>query len=249
MTVSWTAPRLFPDDLLREKEALQPQVRESIEQDAYGYRPIPWYPSLRRRLCRLSEDSNSNNNNNNNSSNSNSDNADNESEQPEEVINGRTPDEWRRIVHDYIATIPAALPFSISNRYTTTYSKKSDGASPVNRASYDHAMQICPDIVARETDVWKFLLCEHFDVQKAAHRLMRYWTMRESIFGLDRAFLPMDLSGDGTLTRDDVASFSRFGTMMLPHDELGRVVIYGQRSAYNGLSNNSADFMVRAMDV
>jgi hypothetical protein len=197
MTVSLTAPRLTPEDLLRERQGLSDEERTCIDQDAYGIRAIPWYRYTPAELA-----------------------------------------EYVKQVQDYCLH-GDSNDNNLSVLGTATVKENNE------RASYLRAMQLCPDLVATETDPLRFLRCERFDVRKASSRLLRYWTMREKIFG-ERAFRRMDLSGEGVLTHDDVASFERFGTFLLPHDDLGRLIVYGHRPAYSGL--NSADFMVSTSD-
>jgi hypothetical protein len=63
------------------------------------------------------------------------------------------------------------------------------------------------------------------DALAAARRLANYWKKRKEIFQ-ERAFLPIDLSGNGALTLDDVRILKTGYTVNLPRDNKGRSVIY-----------------------
>eukprot|EP00977_Amphora_coffeiformis_P014428 scaffold4042_cov165-Amphora_coffeaeformis.AAC.8 len=72
---------------------------------------------------------------------------------------------------------------------------------------YCEALSLNPLRVHVETPSLDFLRTEDFDVVKAARRLALYWKLRKLIFGADRWMRPMDQSGSGTLTAEQVAFF------------------------------------------
>lgn len=63
------------------------------------------------------------------------------------------------------------------------------------------------------------------DSLAAARRLANYWKQRKEIFK-ERAFLPIDLSGNGGLTLEDVQHLRTGFCVNLPPDEQGRSVLY-----------------------
>lgn len=64
-----------------------------------------------------------------------------------------------------------------------------------DKIDYLIAVQRVPELVDTESDPAKFLRCEEFSAIHAARRLVRYWKIRCEVFGQERAFLPMTLSG------------------------------------------------------
>jgi len=97
-----------------------------------------------------------------------------------------------------------------------------------DQTGYQMAMIRCPELLNTETDPKLFLRCEEYSAEKAAQRMVHYWNMRVKIFGDDRAFLPLTLSG---ALKDDeelfqmFRDFPRFRTF-LPDDDHGRTVAY-----------------------
>jgi hypothetical protein len=67
------------------------------------------------------------------------------------------------------------------------------------------------------------------DPLAAARRLANYWKLRKQVFQ-ERAFLPMDVSGHGALTADDVRILQTGYCINLPRDAQGRCVLYADNS-------------------
>jgi hypothetical protein len=67
------------------------------------------------------------------------------------------------------------------------------------------------------------------DPLAAARRLANYWKKRKEIFQ-ERVFLPINLSGNGALTVDDVRILRTGYTLNLPRDRYGRTVLYMDNS-------------------
>jgi hypothetical protein len=63
------------------------------------------------------------------------------------------------------------------------------------------------------------------DSLAAARRLANYWMKRKEVFE-ERAFLPINLSDNGPMTRDDVKLLQTGFCVNLPRDEKNRTVIY-----------------------
>ena len=96
------------------------------------------------------------------------------------------------------------------------------------KAVYLEAKKVAPEVVARESEMRRFLLCEDGDVDKAARRLVSYWDYRKELFG-DRAFKPMLLTGTGVLSDEDIEILMTGAVAILPPDLDGRPVVYLER--------------------
>jgi hypothetical protein len=64
----------------------------------------------------------------------------------------------------------------------------------------------------------------------AATRLANYWKMRKEIFQPSRAFLPINLTGHGAMTEEDVRVLQTGYFISLPLDQQGRSVLYADVS-------------------
>lgn len=96
-------------------------------------------------------------------------------------------------------------------------------------AAYIQALQHCPMLVQKESPVIHFLRRDNFDPVAAATRLARYWRMRIDLFG-SNAFLSLNQSGQGALSRDDLVVLSSGVFAVLPNDNANRGVIVEDRS-------------------
>jgi hypothetical protein len=86
------------------------------------------------------------------------------------------------------------------------------------------AKEKVPDLVAKESNPSWYLQHEKYDVFAASYRLAAYWKKRKSIFG-KRAFLPMNMTGEGALSREAVAYLSTGSLVFLPEDNKGRSIL------------------------
>jgi len=94
-----------------------------------------------------------------------------------------------------------------------------------DRRDYCRAEEQVPDIVKNESDPLWFLRFEKFNTWGAAKRLACYWKKRVEVFK-ERAFLPMNQTGEGALAKKDV-SFANGGYLVeLPKDRDGRTVFF-----------------------
>jgi hypothetical protein len=87
-------------------------------------------------------------------------------------------------------------------------------------ASYTMAS---PHRVLSESDPFLFLVSEGRDPYKAAIKVANYWKRRSNLFG-DRVHLPMNQTGSGTLTPQDISCLKDFCLQLLPQDSQGRTV-------------------------
>jgi hypothetical protein len=81
-----------------------------------------------------------------------------------------------------------------------------------------------PDIVEHETPCIRFLRVERYNAWAAAKRMALYWKERKNVFG-ERAFLPLNQTGEGALSREDVAFLNSGFFALLGVDDQGRSVI------------------------
>jgi len=113
-----------------------------------------------------------------------------------------------------------------------------DRLSCDDKAAYLDARERVPDLVEKESDPNVFLDCESFNVDKAAQRLVAYWSKRKQIFGA-RAFLPMTQTGEGALNRGDLNVLASCYFAQLPNDRAGRTVLCYDGSKLNKCSQDS----------
>jgi hypothetical protein len=59
-----------------------------------------------------------------------------------------------------------------------------------------------------------------------------YWKVRVELFGEDRAYLPLTLTGDGALTEGDMEVFRTGVFMILPKTVHGKPTLFHDRSRY-----------------
>ncbi|GAX21679.1 hypothetical protein FisN_29Hu119 [Fistulifera solaris] len=87
------------------------------------------------------------------------------------------------------------------------------------KTAYLEALTQCPHLVETETNPEIFLRFENFNYWSAAGRLVTYWRKRKEYFG-DRAFLPMDLSGKGAMSKEDMQPIVTGCVTMLPNSNI-----------------------------
>jgi hypothetical protein len=98
------------------------------------------------------------------------------------------------------------------------------------KAAYLKALERAPTLVATESDPMRFLHFEKFNAWAAARRLVTYWSSRVAIFGEEKAFLPLDLTGNGALDEEDLDFLNSGCVVTLPNDSKNRSVICIDRS-------------------
>jgi hypothetical protein len=102
-------------------------------------------------------------------------------------------------------------------------------------AHYALAVRVAPQIVMTESDPLRFLFSEK-NIHGAALKLAGYWCIRSNRFG-ERAFLPMNLSGTGALTHQDIAALRESYIQRLPNDVLGQAVYLIKAASLMGASS------------
>ena len=119
-------------------------------------------------------------------------------------------DEFRNTACDAVEETLAVVPFTMKSAYVEACSR-------------------CPSLTESESDVMCFLRHDNYDVNSAVGRLVRYWRLRQEIFG-ERAFLPMCQNGHGALTRKDIVLLKSGVVVLLPNDSEGRSVVMEDRN-------------------
>ncbi|KAL7580689.1 hypothetical protein ACA910_002198 [Epithemia clementina (nom. ined.)] len=76
---------------------------------------------------------------------------------------------------------------------------------------YCHAWTRAPHVVLTESDPLQFVRYCHYNLSAGAQRLCRYWKERVSLFGPERALLPLTLTGTGALTPEEVQALFLVG--------------------------------------
>mmetsp|Transcript_26833 Transcript_26833/g.61732 ORF Transcript_26833/g.61732 Transcript_26833/m.61732 type:complete len:1310 (-) Transcript_26833:22-3951(-) len=129
------------------------------------------------------------------------------------------------------------LPQQVSPKTVSSGLKKIEGIPPALQQVFDlippseksgllTASAQCPDLIVKESDPAAFLRKENDNLWAAARRMIRYWDARATIFGQERAFLPLNLSGQGALSPTDVAAVATGFQNVLPCDCAGRSVVF-----------------------
>ena len=88
------------------------------------------------------------------------------------------------------------------------------------RRAYTMAFQRNAHVVLTETDPLQFVRMGRYNLLAGAQRLCRYWTERVALFGPERAFLPLSLTGAGALTQEDVEQtlWAGFPALIVPNE-------------------------------
>ena len=130
------------------------------------------------------------------------------------------PDLVRSHVHDSIVSEHAVVPKQDAEAYLQAW----------------HANAA---LVRTETDPLQFVRACHYDLWAGAKRLCRYWTERLRLFGPERAFLPLCLTGTGALTMDEVNALptNQNTILVLPDSQIGQQCILIDRRRWLELSH------------
>eukprot|EP00977_Amphora_coffeiformis_P026276 scaffold25307_cov168-Amphora_coffeaeformis.AAC.9 len=89
---------------------------------------------------------------------------------------------------------------------------------PSETAAFVEAQKAAPGLIFKESDPRRFLALEQNRRMRAVRRLARYWTEKKQIFG-KRAFLPLDQTGEGALSKDDIVVLNSGFLSVLRNDE------------------------------
>jgi hypothetical protein len=151
----------------------------------------------------------------------------------EEVMAERaklSEDERNDIYFDHVGwtAIPRKVTADVQRRGNEMMQESLEMIPPEEKVAYLRALDLCPDLVRDESNPDRFLRYAQYDVWAAARRLVKYWDLRHRVYG-DRAFLPMDLTGDGCLTMQEVQLLRIGSSMLPPKDKMGRTIVYSHK--------------------
>ncbi|KAL7580682.1 hypothetical protein ACA910_002194 [Epithemia clementina (nom. ined.)] len=110
--------------------------------------------------------------------------------------------------------------------------------------AYLEAMAKDPELVYEESDPLQFVRYCKYDLWAGAKRLCMYWTERRRLFGPQRAFLPLTLTGTGALTPEDVHNLHAGYPAILPDTVTGRKCVLIDRN--NWIRTATDDSKLRA---
>jgi hypothetical protein len=102
--------------------------------------------------------------------------------------------------------------------------------SEADKAAYVEATLKCPNLIRLESNPDHYLESSNYDSFSAARRVLEYWALRREWFGPDRAFRPMNITGDGAMSPDDIEVLNTGFMMLLPEDNFGRGVVFHDRA-------------------
>ena len=98
-----------------------------------------------------------------------------------------------------------------------------------DRADYCRVKQEAPDLIEKDSNPSLYFRYEKFNTLNAARRLALYWKHRCTYFN-ERALLPMNQTGEGALSKKDVALLATGHWTYLPTDSEGRTVVFHEAS-------------------
>jgi len=159
--------------------------------------------------------------------------------------------DWR-LEHDRGSLFPNnnnAIPFMATSRELTLkmdaldhLQKAIDLIPMIDKIDFLAALQVAPDLVSRESDYFRFMRHADFDAKAAADKLVSYWKYRRSLFE-DRTFRPMDMTGNGALTLEEIEVIKSGFIAYAPKDSEGCPVVILNPSRRN---TDTADVRMRA---
>ncbi|KAL7578688.1 hypothetical protein ACA910_009826 [Epithemia clementina (nom. ined.)] len=107
------------------------------------------------------------------------------------------------------------------------------GCLPIHETqAYLEAMSRDPQLVLTETDPLQFVRYCEYDLFAGVKRLCLYWTKRKELFGPERAFLPLALTGTGALTPQDLLTLRAGFPALLPNTKSGQQCILIDRRKF-----------------
>ncbi|KAL7568686.1 hypothetical protein ACA910_021683 [Epithemia clementina (nom. ined.)] len=106
--------------------------------------------------------------------------------------------------------------------------------------AYREALAAVPHLVQQESNPQQFVAFERGNYISAASRLCRYWEQRTLSFG-ERSFLPLNLSGLGALSVEDINVVGNGFAAVLPRHSSGRNVLLLDRARCDESSSSAAE--------
>mmetsp|Transcript_7803 Transcript_7803/g.21759 ORF Transcript_7803/g.21759 Transcript_7803/m.21759 type:complete len:468 (+) Transcript_7803:43-1446(+) len=122
---------------------------------------------------------------------------------------------------------PPALP-SVTEEEASAIQAVEDAIrllSESDKSAYFEAKQEAPELIQTESNPLWFVKFEQGNTWSAAKRLATYWRERCNAFK-ERAMKPLNQTGEGALTKRDVAAIGSGYHAILPPDKNGRTVVF-----------------------
>jgi len=113
----------------------------------------------------------------------------------------------------------------------------------VEKTAWATALEKCPELCG---DPFKlmFLRFAHFHCDRAAERIVAYWTKRLELFSPSKAFLPMILGPNGAMKDDDKTLNIGFLCLVPKSDDAGHPILFADPSKFP--ANRDHPSIVRA---
>lgn len=92
------------------------------------------------------------------------------------------------------------------------------------KTGYYNTLRNAPDLIACESNPLIFLKFHSDNVEAAAQRFALFWQERYRIFG-ERAYLPMDSTGNGAMSRQDLIVYNSQYLFVLPRADVEESVV------------------------
>lgn len=103
--------------------------------------------------------------------------------------------------------------------------------------AYMEAVEKDNALVLAESDPLQFVRYCGYDVLAGTKRLCRYWSERRALFGSDKAFLPLVLTGTGALNQQDLLMLRAGFPALLPNATTGhKCIIFDPRCMIHNVS-------------
>ena len=137
---------------------------------------------------------------------------------------------------------PSSVPDHVYEEGTRFVEEAIDSMEDSKKEAYMKAREIDADLMKKECPIRPYLDSTSFDVWKAADMVASYWRLRLSVFGSQRAFIPMTLD---SAMADDL-DFLQEGTMMyIEDDNRGRPVHFYDRIRLDTRTETSRKLFLR----
>ena len=110
---------------------------------------------------------------------------------------------------------------------------------------YLRALEMAPDVMAKEPDRLKYLRCYSNDAAKTAQAIVAYWETRSRVFR-DNCILPLTLAvgGESALNADCQKMLESDTVLQLPNDAEGRPIVFCDQTRLLSLEGGSTDTCV-----
>jgi hypothetical protein len=202
-TLAYTAPVFSVAQERAEREALTSDEREQIRCDMYGVRNGSGNSSCSCGTYNYRGDDNITRSSEDNNASSNDSN--NYEIYPSSIDDSEsTPND--RLLDMMNEIIDTTIPLE-------------------EKKSYLLVKDSMPELIEKESNMLDFLYCENDNPWAAAHRLVKYWSIRHQLFGT-KAFVPMTLNG---AMIDDVDYLAKGFVYAMDSDRYGRPIFFIDR--------------------